>query len=368
MLELAKVGSEVDVPAIAHLMPLEKELRHARAGTLDAASEAANQEFARVLGDAKPAFAAAQVGDRSAHAVFCDALQYVLRAGPQTTKAICDMPSCTSRSAASSAMTQAGEPGRSDGDPQCPPSSACARLSMPRRGIGGRRPRHADGDEHPAAGRRRGVVVRSEATPAHGRRVGAVTPVAAVRRSDKRLGQRGPGTGADGAQGPRRHPARHRPPLELQMTAASSKAAATTTSSAKAASSRYSQGDSSSLVDASSIAASRQSCAIQPRFRSQPAPLREFAFNAGVCPMATASPSPDNVEQSCGNCRYWLQTNETHGHRPTRTSLPRPPANGRCRRFPPFPADDGIYPSRRTRHPLTHAESWCGEWAVDNRP
>ena len=73
--------------------------------------------------------------------------------------------------------------------------------------------------------------------------------------------------------------------------------------------------------------------------------------------MATASPSPDHVDQSCGNCRYWLQTNETGDRRTTRTSLP-PPANGRCRRFPPFPADDRIYPSRPTRHPLTRIESW----------
>ncbi len=35
-----------------------------------------------------PAFAAVQVGGRSAHAVFGDAIQFVLARGPQTTKAI----------------------------------------------------------------------------------------------------------------------------------------------------------------------------------------------------------------------------------------------------------------------------------------
>ncbi len=88
MLSFERLGSEVDAKTLAELMPLEAELREARARVSDSAPRSTRQRFRVALGRARPAFASMQVGDRSAHAVFGDAIQFVLARGPQTTKAI----------------------------------------------------------------------------------------------------------------------------------------------------------------------------------------------------------------------------------------------------------------------------------------
>lgn len=88
MLSFERLGSQVEAPTLADLAPLEKELREARARVSDSAPRATKQRFREALRQARPAFASVQVGDRSAHAVFGDAIQFVLARGPQTTKAI----------------------------------------------------------------------------------------------------------------------------------------------------------------------------------------------------------------------------------------------------------------------------------------
>ena len=90
MESLVPLGSEVDAAAIRELAPFEAELRRARARVEDSASPAARRAFARVMRRARPAFAGAQVGERSAHAMFADALRFVLARGPLATRAIHD--------------------------------------------------------------------------------------------------------------------------------------------------------------------------------------------------------------------------------------------------------------------------------------
>lgn len=88
MLSFEGLGSEVDGATLAELAPLEAELRKARASVSDSAPRATKQRFRAALREARPAFASAQVGNRSAHAVFGDAIQFVLARGPRTTKVI----------------------------------------------------------------------------------------------------------------------------------------------------------------------------------------------------------------------------------------------------------------------------------------
>ncbi len=88
MLSFERLGSEVDARTLSELAPLEKELREARASISDSAPISTRQRFRAALNRARPAFASMQVGDRSAHAVFGDTIQFVLARGPQTTKAI----------------------------------------------------------------------------------------------------------------------------------------------------------------------------------------------------------------------------------------------------------------------------------------
>lgn len=88
MLSFERLGSSVDTATITALAPLEVELREARASVTASAPRATRRRFAEVLRQARPALAAVQVGDRSAHAVFGDAIQFVLARGPQTTKVI----------------------------------------------------------------------------------------------------------------------------------------------------------------------------------------------------------------------------------------------------------------------------------------
>ncbi len=86
MLSFAKLGSPVDASTVAELALMETELRDARASVEDSATPAAKRRFDEVMRQVVPAFAAAQVGNRSAHAVFGEAIQFVLARGPQTTK------------------------------------------------------------------------------------------------------------------------------------------------------------------------------------------------------------------------------------------------------------------------------------------
>jgi hypothetical protein len=88
MLSFARLGSPVDLETIDELAKLEVELRQARSDVIKEATQAARQRFDEVMRQARPAMVSAQVGDRTAHAVFGDAIQFVLAKGPQTTKTI----------------------------------------------------------------------------------------------------------------------------------------------------------------------------------------------------------------------------------------------------------------------------------------
>ena len=88
MLSFTRLGSQVDTSTITALTPLETELRQARSNITSSATPAAKRRFAEVMRQARPALASIQVGNRSAHAVFGEALQFILSRGPQTTKAI----------------------------------------------------------------------------------------------------------------------------------------------------------------------------------------------------------------------------------------------------------------------------------------
>ena len=88
MLAFARLGSPMDAQAIGQFAPLEAELRETRAQISRSATPTAMKRFAALMKDARQKFAAVQVGDRSPHAVFADAIQFILARGPQTTKAI----------------------------------------------------------------------------------------------------------------------------------------------------------------------------------------------------------------------------------------------------------------------------------------
>lgn len=88
MLSFARLGSQVDANTIAEIAPLEVELRQARANIASSATSTAKHKFAEVMRRVRPRLASAQVGNRSAHAVFGEAIQFILARGPQTTKAI----------------------------------------------------------------------------------------------------------------------------------------------------------------------------------------------------------------------------------------------------------------------------------------
>ena len=86
MLSFARLGSQVDPSTIAKLAPLEKELRKARASV--STSSGTKIKFEQIMRKARPEFASTQVGGRSAHAVFGEAIKFVLSEGPQNTKNI----------------------------------------------------------------------------------------------------------------------------------------------------------------------------------------------------------------------------------------------------------------------------------------
>ncbi len=88
MLAFARLGSQVAASAFAELVPLEAEFRKARAALASSATPTAKRRFNNIMRQARPVFASAQIGNRSAHAVFGEAIQFVLAHGPQTTKII----------------------------------------------------------------------------------------------------------------------------------------------------------------------------------------------------------------------------------------------------------------------------------------
>lgn len=85
MLAFARLGSEVDAETIAALAPLEAELRETRADLEAHASPDAQRRFAEALRQARQPLASAQVGRRSANAVFGEAIRVALARGPLAT-------------------------------------------------------------------------------------------------------------------------------------------------------------------------------------------------------------------------------------------------------------------------------------------
>ena len=88
MLSFARLGSRVDARLLATLLPLEAELRRVHADVAGSPEPACKRRFDEVMQRAKPVFASAHVGQRSAHAVFGDAIRFVLSDGPRDTKVI----------------------------------------------------------------------------------------------------------------------------------------------------------------------------------------------------------------------------------------------------------------------------------------
>ena len=88
VLSFARLGSQVDVNTIDELVPLETDLREAHANIANSATADAKRKFTKVVRQARPVLASVLVGDRSAHAVFGEAIQFILARGPQTTRTI----------------------------------------------------------------------------------------------------------------------------------------------------------------------------------------------------------------------------------------------------------------------------------------
>ena len=88
MLEFAQLGYSVDAGAIANLIPLETELRAAHTKLKNTAGSTAKRAMDETMRRVLPNFVAVQIGGRSAHAVFGEAIQFVLKRGAQTTHEI----------------------------------------------------------------------------------------------------------------------------------------------------------------------------------------------------------------------------------------------------------------------------------------
>ena len=88
MLNFARLGNAVSPDAISALIPIETEVREAEAEIARSASSEARRRFDAVMWQAKPAFASMQVGNRSANAIFGEAIKLTLAVGPQTTQTI----------------------------------------------------------------------------------------------------------------------------------------------------------------------------------------------------------------------------------------------------------------------------------------
>ena len=85
MRSFARLGSEVGRGTLADLLPLEKKLRSAYAQSEEAVEPEASRQLASLLHQAKPRLVGTQVGNRSANAVFAEAIRFVLARGPRTT-------------------------------------------------------------------------------------------------------------------------------------------------------------------------------------------------------------------------------------------------------------------------------------------
>ena len=86
MLSFARLGSEVDGPALDELAPIETQLRRAQADVERSASVDARRRFDAVMREARPVLAGVQVGDRRPNAVFGEAIRLALTGGPLPTK------------------------------------------------------------------------------------------------------------------------------------------------------------------------------------------------------------------------------------------------------------------------------------------
>ncbi len=88
MLNFARLGSAVSPDAISDLLPLQATMREAEAEVARSTPLEAKRRFDEIMWQAKPAFAAMQVGSRSANAIFGEAIQLALAEGPQPTAVI----------------------------------------------------------------------------------------------------------------------------------------------------------------------------------------------------------------------------------------------------------------------------------------
>ena len=88
MRSFARLGSQVSAEDLADLVPLEEELRRAEAQSRNAVEPEARRQLARITDQAKPRLVGTQVGNRSANAVFSEAIRFVLTSGPRTTAAL----------------------------------------------------------------------------------------------------------------------------------------------------------------------------------------------------------------------------------------------------------------------------------------
>ncbi len=85
MRSYARLGSALDAMTLADLLPLEADLRNAHAQSRNAVLPEARKRLADVVRQAKPRLAGVQVGNRSANAVFGEAIRLVLADGPRST-------------------------------------------------------------------------------------------------------------------------------------------------------------------------------------------------------------------------------------------------------------------------------------------
>ena len=88
MLAFARLGSLVPSTTIDRVGRLEHGLREARAKADGDALPAARRELAEAMRLARPEFVAAQVGGRTKHAVFGEAIRFALAQAPLSTEAI----------------------------------------------------------------------------------------------------------------------------------------------------------------------------------------------------------------------------------------------------------------------------------------
>ena len=86
MRSFARLGSQISSRMLAGLVPVEEELRRAYAQRANAVAPEARKQLANIMSRAKPRLALAQVGNRSANAVFGEAVRFALTGGPKTTR------------------------------------------------------------------------------------------------------------------------------------------------------------------------------------------------------------------------------------------------------------------------------------------